>query len=181
MHPDYFHNPPNFLPPPPPPPCPHRPRIEKKSYYLILFIHSKNIDQKGQAIVYRRKTLDMLFDLIGDIDEQYYHTLYDNSDLTFLDQETRNKDLHFRIIYTEHLGDIYKYVNPNGYIVKFDWQDIPNTNYPNQFHHHPWPFPHRHGINTRPKPPGAPPMPKDYVGSQHSLCNEYIQRFGDQE
>lgn len=181
MHPDYFHNPPNFLPPPPPPPCPHRPKIEKKSYYLILFVHSKNIDQKGQAIIYRRKTLDMLFDLIGDIDEQYYHTLYDNTDLTFLDQETRNKDVQFRIVYTDNIvRDIEKYVNPNGYTVKFDWQDIPNTNYPNQFHVHPWPFPHR-PPRPRPKPIGAPPLPREYIGTQHSLDNECIQRFGDQE
>ena len=97
MHPDYYHNPPNFLPPPLPPPHPPMPRVGKKSYYLILFVHSRNIDEKGQVIVYRRKTLDMLFDLMGDIDEQYYHTLYDNSDLKFLDQETRDIDLYFRL------------------------------------------------------------------------------------
>lgn len=114
MHPDYFHNPPNFFPPPP--------REPKKSYYLMLFINSKNQDEKGRCIIYRRKTLDMLFDLIGDIDEQYYHTLYDNSNLTFLDQETRNENIFFRIIYSGNIvRDVQKYVNPNGYSVKFDW------------------------------------------------------------
>ena len=121
MHPDYCHNPPNFLPPPPPP-CVHRPRIDKKSYYLILFIHPVDIDKKGKAIIYRRKTLDMLYDLIGDIDEQYYHTLYDDPDLAFLDQEAKKVDIEFRIIYTEFFMDkIFKYIDPNGYNIKFDW------------------------------------------------------------
>ena len=46
-------------------------------------------------------------------------------------------------------------------------------NYPNQFHVHPYPFPHRHPA-PRPKPVGAPPLPSEYVGTQHDLYNEYI-------
>ena len=184
MHPDYFHNPPNFFPPPlPPPPCPPKPLVNKKSFYLILFVHSKNKDYKGQAIIYRRKTLDMLFDLIGDIDESYYHTLYDNTDLNYLDRETRNIDVHFRVVYTANLYDLFKYINPNGYTVRFDWQDIPNTNYPNQFHIHPYPFPHRCSpLPHPPHPPGAPPMPSDYVHTRYDvIANDIIEKFGDQE
>lgn len=180
MHPDYIHNPPNILPPPLPPPFPHRPLVSKKSYYLILFVNSRNLEEKGQAIVYRRKTLDMLFDLIGDIDDQYYHTLYDNTDLTYLDQETRNIDLYFRVIYTSNVNDIYKYINPNGYVLKFDWQDIPNTNYPNQFHPQPFPPP-CHFPHPQPKPPGIPPLPRDYIITQCKLSNEIAEKFGDQE
>lgn len=178
MHPDYKHNPPNYFPPPPPPCVPPRPpRFHKQYFYVILFVHSKNIDEKGQAIIYRRKTLDMLFDLIGDIDEQYYHTLYDNADLTFLDQETRNIDVEFRVVYTDNVYDVIKLINPNGYIVKFDWEDIPNMNYPNQFYYHP--FPHKYPKPV-PPPPGAPPMPKDYVGTQRDFTNDCIERFGDE-
>ena len=183
MKPDYFHNPPNFIchtPPPPPEPLPPSIRNAGKSYYIVLFVNSKNLDEKGQAIVYRRKTLDMLFDLIGDIDEQYYHTLYDNNDLVFLDQETRNENVFFRILYTNNVKDVYKVINPNGYVVRFDWQDIPNTNYPNQWHVHSFPFPHR-APKPKPHPVGAPPMPSEYVGTQHDLANEICQRFGDQQ
>lgn len=178
MHPDYKHNPPHLFPPPLPPPIPPRPpRLNKRYFYVILFVHSKNIDEKGQAIIYRRKTLDMLFDLIGDIDEQYYHTLYDNTDLTFLDQETRNIDTQFRVVYTENVYDVIKLINPNGYIIKYDWQDIPNTNYPHQFHDYPFPRPVPHKL----RPVGAPPMPTDYVGTQIDLSHDCIERFGDQE
>lgn len=126
----------------------------------------------------------MLFDLIGDIDEQYYHTLYDNSDLTFLDQETRNIDLHFRIFYTDKIYEIVKkYIDMNGYTFRYDWQDIPNTNYPNQFHLHPFPYPHKHHPHIRPrqKLPGMPPLPSDCIKLQHNLNNQIGQFFGDEQ
>lgn len=181
MHPDYKHNPPNIFPPCPPlPPCPPRPYVNKKSFYLILFVHSRNREQKGQAIVYRRKTMDMLLDLIGDIDEQYYHTMYDNTDLTYLALETRDIDLHFRVVYTSCVHELFKYIDPNGYTVRFDWQDIPNMNYPNQFNTHPLPnHIHRHPIPP-PRPPGTPPLPSDYIGTQFDLDNDCIEIFGDE-
>ena len=49
-------------------------------------------------------------------------------------------------------------------------------NYPHQFHFHP--YPHRNP-QPLPHPQGAPPMPKDYVGTQLDLSHDCIERFGD--
>ena len=52
-------------------------------------------NQTGLAIIFRRNTLDSLFDLIAEFDETYWHSMEQNFDLQYLTQESCYKDCYF--------------------------------------------------------------------------------------
>lgn len=176
---DYIHNPPNM-------------RIPRNKYfYVILFVKSKSLQMKGQATIYRRKTLDMLFDLMRDIDQIYNHSDVEG-DLAYIQQETNTFNVYYKVIYTADFFRVLHQIDKDAYLIKFAWQDIPNTN-PAWYKH--WcPYPHHqnyygyppcpthcHPCNNPPPLP-HPPNPSQYQNMQELLnTNQLIERFGDQE
>lgn len=159
MHPDYIHNPPNMRPP------------VHKYFYLIMFINNKNYQMKGQAVIYRRKTVDMLLDLINDLDDVYFYSDCEGDKL-YLAEQTRNIDCYFRVFYTANFYEVLNKINPQAYLIKYAWNEIPNCNpipFPAPPHnHHPFPHavhPHQY-INTK-------PLSLD--------TDQLIEAFGDQE
>lgn len=125
----------------------------------------------------------MLFDLISDIDSDYIKSMdeYNSNDETALINETVNTDVEFRVIYTEFIDVwIRKHIDLNGWKIEFVDMDIPNSNYPNQFHchhFHAFPYPHHcyHKIPCPPPPPGVPPLPHHYKWKADCLgVNEFI-------
>lgn len=132
--PDYVWNPPDMPPP------------KDKSFYLILFINDKQMGIKGHAIVYRRKTLDMLFDLMNDIDDVYNHSMeQNNNDIMYMVEQTKDINVYYKVIYTHKFQEIIDLIDPEKYIIKFAWHDIPNTNPPGPPypHNYPPPYPHK--------------------------------------
>jgi hypothetical protein len=80
-------------------------------------------DQTGLAIVFRRHSLDALFDLIAEFDETYWHSLEQTYDLQYLTQESCYKDCFFAGKYTSELQDILDLIDVNRYNIKYSWQN----------------------------------------------------------
>ena len=80
--------------------------------------------QTGLAIVFRRKSLDALFDLIAEFDESYWHSMEDTYDLQYLTQESCYKDCFFAGKYTSELQDILDLIDVSRYNVKYSWENI---------------------------------------------------------
>lgn len=103
-----------------PPPVPPRPVEPKKKYfYTVLYIKSYLYNIKGQAIIFRRKTLDSLMKLLNDFDETYLHSSYEHS---YQNKRLSEGNVDFLIKYTNNLDSVIKLIDQNSYIIKLSWQ-----------------------------------------------------------
>lgn len=67
--------------------------------------------QTGLAIIFRRHSLDALFDLIAEFDETYWHSMEETYDLQYLTQNSCYKDCYFAGKYTSELQDMLDIIN----------------------------------------------------------------------
>jgi hypothetical protein len=81
-------------------------------------------NQTGLAIIFRRHSLDALFDLIAEFDETYWHSMEQTFDLQCLTQESCYKDGFFASKYTSELQDILDFIDVNRYNVKYSWENV---------------------------------------------------------
>ena len=77
----------------------------------------------GIAFIFRRNTLDGLYDLISEFDEAYYHSLDENSDLQYLTEKSCYKDVHFTTKYTNNLQDVLDLIDTDVYKVQYSWEN----------------------------------------------------------
>lgn len=105
------------------PPVPPKPMMEKKYFYTILFIKSFMYNVKGQAIIFRRKSLESLTKLLNDFDETYLHSSYEHSYQT---KRLSAGDVDFIVKYTDNLNAVVKLIDQNSYIVKYSWLPQPH-------------------------------------------------------
>lgn len=83
-----------------------------------------DVNKTGLAIVFRRNSLDALFDLIVQFDESYWHSLEQNYDLQYLTKKSCYKNCFFASKYTNNLNDILDLINTNKYEIKFSWDNV---------------------------------------------------------
>lgn len=77
----------------------------------------------GLAIVFRRRTIDELFDLIADFDESYWHSLSQGTDLKYLTRKSLYQKCQFTTKYTSELQDVVDLIDPSLYEIKFSWNE----------------------------------------------------------
>lgn len=133
-----------------PPPTPVRPvEMMKKYFFIILFIKSYVYNVKGQAIIFRRKSLESMMTLINDFDETYLHSSYEHS---YQNKALSEGNVDFLVKYTDHLDEVISLIDQNAYTIKLSWQPkrVPQP-YP------PQPIPPHPPIHPTPPPP--PPGP----------------------
>ena len=82
----------------------------------------KPTEQGGIAFVFRRNSLDGLYDLISEFDQAYYHSLQSNSDLKYLTDKSCYKDVHFVTKYTNNLQDVLDLIDIDYYKVEYSWE-----------------------------------------------------------
>ena len=78
---------------------------------------------RGLAVVFRRHSLDSLFDLIAEFDDTYYHSLEKSADLQYLTRMSCYKDVSFQVKYTNNLQDVIDLIDINRFEVKYSWED----------------------------------------------------------
>lgn len=76
----------------------------------------------GLAIVFRRNSLESLYDLIATFDETYFHTMDEGGDIQYLTQRSCYKDIHFTTIYTNNLQDVLDNINTFEYKIEYSWE-----------------------------------------------------------
>lgn len=92
--------------------------------------YSKSLDEildveyLGKAIIFRRKTLDELFDLIVDFDESYWHSLAEGTELKYLTRLSNYQTCKFTTKYTSNLQDVLDLIDTNSYEIKYSWNEI---------------------------------------------------------
>ena len=85
-----------------------------------------NVQPIGMAIVFRRRTIDELFDLIADFDESYWHSLAQGNDLKYLTRRSLYQKCQFTTKYTSELQDVIDLIDPSRYEIKFSWNETRN-------------------------------------------------------
>ena len=80
-------------------------------------------NQTGLAIIFRRNSLDSLFDLVAEFDETYWHSMQQTYDLQYLTQNSCYKDCYFACKYTSELQDILDLLDVSKYQLKYSWQN----------------------------------------------------------
>jgi len=85
-----------------------------------------DVQQVGLAIVFRRRTLDELFDLIADFDESYWHSLAAGNDLKYLTRKSLYQKCQFTTKYTSELQDVLDLIDTSLYEIKFSWNETKN-------------------------------------------------------
>lgn len=77
----------------------------------------------GLAMIFRRHSLDALFDLIAEFDNAYYHSLEKSADLQYLTKMSCYKDVSFQVKYTNNLQDVLDMIDVSHFDVKYSWED----------------------------------------------------------
>jgi hypothetical protein len=90
-------------------------------------------EQTGLAIVFRRNTLDALFDLIAEFDETYWHSMEQTFDLQYLTQESCYKDCYFAGKYTNELQDVLDIIDVTKYNIKYSWENLKQQAMPDYY------------------------------------------------
>ena len=119
-------------------PSPNRPVDQiKKYFFTVLFIKSYIYNTKGQAIIFRRKSLESLMKLLNDFDETYLHTSYEHSYQT---KRLSSNNVDFLVKYTDDLDEVISLIDQNSYTIKLSWHvnKVPHI-LPPQSHKHPCP------------------------------------------
>ena len=78
---------------------------------------------RGLAMIFRRHSLDALFDLIAEFDSAYYHSLEKSADLQYLSRMSCYKDVSFQVKYTNNLQDVLDLIDVNHFEIKYSWED----------------------------------------------------------
>ena len=78
---------------------------------------------RGLAMIFRRHSLDALFDLISEFDNAYYHSLEKSADLQYLTIVSCYKDVSFQVKYTNNLQDVIDLIDVSHFEVKYSWED----------------------------------------------------------
>lgn len=143
MNPYNYHNPP--LPPPRP--------IMQKYFYTVLFIKSCIYNMKGQAIIFRRKSLQSLMKLINDFDQTYLHTSYEHS---YQNKALSQGNVDFLVKYTNNVDSVIRLIDQNSYVIKLSWQPEP---IPGPCQQIPIPEPIYPPVRPMPYPPKPVPPP----------------------
>jgi hypothetical protein len=91
----------------------------KKYFYIVLFIKSYIYNIKGQAIIFRRKTLDSLVKLLNDFDETYLHSSYESS---YQNKVLAEGNVDFIVKYTDNLDSVISLIDQNAFVIKLSWQ-----------------------------------------------------------
>lgn len=101
----------------------------KKYYYVVLFIKQLYRNQKGQAIVFRRKSLDAMMQLVSEIDETY---LKSSPEESFQKKQLyKHSQIDFLVKYDNCLENVLQLINPNAYTIKLSWeQNVETPTYP---------------------------------------------------
>ena len=81
-------------------------------------------NKTGLAIIFRRHSLDSLFDLIVQFDESYWHSLEQNFDLQYLTKKSCYKNCYFAGKYTNNLNDVIELIDTTKYEIKFSWDNV---------------------------------------------------------
>lgn len=79
--------------------------------------------KRGLALIFRRNTLDGLYDLIAEFDQAYYHSLDQSSDLKYLTEKSCYKEVVFSTKYTNNLQDVLDLIDVNYYNVQYSWEN----------------------------------------------------------
>lgn len=79
--------------------------------------------QRGLALIFRRNTLDGLYDLISEFDQTYYHSLDESSDIKYLTEKSCYKEVCFTTKYTNNLQDVMDLIDVNYYNVQYSWEN----------------------------------------------------------
>lgn len=137
------------------PPTPVRPVDQMRKYfYTVLFIKSFVYNVKGQAIIFRRKSLESMITLINDFDETYLHSSYEHS---YQNKALSEGNVDFLVKYTNNLDEVISLIDQNAYTIKLSWQP---KRVPQPYPPMPVPPPPVPG----PVPPPAPPAPGPAAG-----------------
>lgn len=120
----------------------------KKYFYVILFIKSFVYNVKGQAIIFRRKSIESLMKLIYDFDQTYLHTSLENS----FDKKQccKHQNVDFIVKYDDDIDNVLSLIDTNAYIIKLSWN--------NNIQPHP-PCPPIPPVPPIPPYPPYPPIP----------------------
>lgn len=103
--------------------------LKDQSFKLPSLPLDEQIDnQTGLAIIFRRNSLDALFDLIAEFDESYWHSMAESYDLEYLTKESCYKDCYFSTKFTNELQDILDLIDVNQYNIKYSWENRQNNN-----------------------------------------------------
>ena len=138
------------------PPSPIRPVDQMKKYFFtVLFIKSYVYNVKGQAIIFRRKSLESLMTLLNDFDETYLHSSFEHS---YQNKVLSEGNVDFLVKYTNNLDDVISLIDQNAYTIKLSWQPkrVPQP-YP------PQPIPPMPPIPGTVPPPPPKPLPPPNV------------------
>lgn len=109
----------------------------RKYFYVILFIKSYVYNIKGQAIIFKRRSIESLMKLIRDFDQAYLHTSLENSyDKCHMHRYT---NVDFIVKFTDRLDDVIELIDQNAYVVKLSWQK--NVELPRPYPPQPAPIP----------------------------------------
>ena len=100
--------------------------LKSQTYTLPQLPLDEQIEQNitGLAIVFRRNSLDALFDLFAEFDESYWHTLEETYDLQYLTRISCYKDCFFAGKYTNNLQDVLDLINTSKYEIKYSWDNV---------------------------------------------------------
>lgn len=102
--------------------------LKEQAFHLPgMPLDQKVCQQTGLAIVFRRQSLDALFDLIAEFDESYFHSFAQSYDLQYLTKESCYKNATFTTLYTNSLQDAIDLIDVNKYNIKYSWENIPPT------------------------------------------------------
>lgn len=107
-----------------PPVCQPDGDYHKKYFYVVLLIKSHLYDIKGQAIVFRRRTIQSLQKLLYDFDHTYLHTSITN-DFDKKQMGKRYSNVQFLVKYDSRLQDVLALIDPMSYVIKLSWHQQP--------------------------------------------------------
>lgn len=106
--------------------------LEQQSFHLPpLPLDEIIANQTGLAIVFRRKSVDALFDLITEFDESYWHSLETSFDLQYLTQESCYKNCYFSTKFTNDLQEVLDMIDMNNYKIQYSWENPRLNQYEN--------------------------------------------------
>lgn len=88
-----------------------------------------NIGQIGKAIIFRRHSLDSLFDLLVDFDESYWHSLAEGSNLKYLTRKSQYQTCSCTCKYTSNLQDVLDLIDTSKYEIEFSWDQLSGKRY----------------------------------------------------
>ena len=88
-----------------------------------------NYGKTGKAIIFRRHSLDSLFDLMVDFDESYWHSLAEGSNLKYLTMKSRYQTCSCTCKYTSELQDVLDLIDTSKYEIEFSWNQLSGKSY----------------------------------------------------